>query len=143
MRYIVHILKMSLFLNWVVCFETGWEGVVHYLDDFIFIGPHGTNICSSTSSQKKCVSISFYGVLLEFWLPVSQFDKIRSLIAIFLILLLTPCLDFRFLSCQCGPSGSGLPGTFLGPELIEAVRVSGIRSPRILGRTMSLPGANG
>ncbi|OCT97070.1 hypothetical protein XELAEV_18009293mg [Xenopus laevis] len=36
----------SSFLEWVVKFESGNNFIVHYLDDFLFVGPKGTQTCS-------------------------------------------------------------------------------------------------
>lgn len=34
------------FLQWVMIFESGHSGIIHYLDDFLFIGPPSSSICS-------------------------------------------------------------------------------------------------
>lgn len=38
--------KFSTFLEWVVKREAGWASALHFLDDFLFIGPTGSNIRS-------------------------------------------------------------------------------------------------
>lgn len=36
----------SSFLEWVVKREAGWASVIHYLDDFLFMGPKDSRVCS-------------------------------------------------------------------------------------------------
>lgn len=36
----------SSFLEWVVKFETGFTSITHYLDDFLFVGPADSPVCS-------------------------------------------------------------------------------------------------
>lgn len=47
----------ATFLQWVVTYESGCEGIIHYLDDFLFIGPPDSPICS---------------LLLELFLNIAQ-----------------------------------------------------------------------
>lgn len=39
----------ATFLQWVVMYESGCEGIIHYLDDFLFIGPPDSLICELTT----------------------------------------------------------------------------------------------
>lgn len=38
--------SFSSFLEWVVKREAGWALALHYLDDFLFVGPAGSRVCS-------------------------------------------------------------------------------------------------
>lgn len=38
--------NFSTFLHWVMFFESGQNAVVHYLDDFLFVGPANSDLCS-------------------------------------------------------------------------------------------------
>ncbi|XP_040273667.1 uncharacterized protein LOC120989530 [Bufo bufo] len=38
--------SFSSFLEWVVKQEAGWNSVLHYLDDFLFLGPAESRVCA-------------------------------------------------------------------------------------------------
>ncbi|KAE8597129.1 hypothetical protein XENTR_v10016363 [Xenopus tropicalis] len=55
----------STFLEWVVRHETGHNSVIHYLDDFLFIGPPNTNVCQLLLS-------TFQFFMAKFGVPLSR-----------------------------------------------------------------------
>lgn len=93
----------SSFLEWVVRFETGSTSLTHYLDDFLFVGPAGSPLCSFQLSTFRFMmsrfgvplseektegprtSLSFLGIELDtvemvFRLPQDKLDKLLGLI---------------------------------------------------------------
>lgn len=92
------------FIEWVIKFESGSNFVIHYLDDFLFLGPRDSNTCSILLNtflhfsrkfgipiaREKTVapttSLQFLGIeidtiLMEFRLPETKVSKLKSLIA--------------------------------------------------------------
>ncbi|XP_075694193.1 uncharacterized protein LOC142660963 isoform X2 [Rhinoderma darwinii] len=55
------------FLEWVVRLESGCDSVIHYLDDFLFVGPGGSGLCSTLLRV-------FRQVMSRFGVPISE-DK--------------------------------------------------------------------
>lgn len=55
----------STFLHWVLCGESGMDSVVHYLDDFLFIGPHGSAACGQLLQTFRGISSTFGVPLVE------------------------------------------------------------------------------
>lgn len=49
----------STFLEWVVKSESGIPSVLHYLDDFLFIGPPASLVCKAALRTMERVSLSF------------------------------------------------------------------------------------
>lgn len=41
----------SLFLEWVVRDVSGLDSVIHYLDDFLCVGPPSSNVCLLSTLQ--------------------------------------------------------------------------------------------
>ncbi|KAM4034620.1 uncharacterized protein ACNLHF_021282 [Anomaloglossus baeobatrachus] len=93
----------SSFLEWVVKVESGSQSIIHYLDDFLFVGPQDSThcqllldtFCSLMSrfgvplSRDKTVDpsqvLSFLGIEIDsnamlFRLPDDKVEKLRSLI---------------------------------------------------------------
>lgn len=71
----------SSFLEWALCQQTGLGGVIHYLDDFLFIGEHG-------SSQCQVLLDSLHPMAEELGVPLVH-EKTES-----------PCRVFTSLSIQ-------------------------------------------
>ncbi|KAM4622292.1 uncharacterized protein O3C94_020114 [Discoglossus pictus] len=59
--------KFSSFLHWVLCVKTGLSSVVHYLDDFLFIG---------SSDSLDCIQLmqGFQELAVDFGIPLAE-DK--------------------------------------------------------------------
>lgn len=99
--------SFASFIQWVVSFESGLDSVLHYLDDFLFIGPAGSPLCSCLlklfmaiteyfgiplAREKTIfpsVSLEFLGisidtVALEFRLPDAKISRLKSCISILL-----------------------------------------------------------
>ena len=97
----------SSFLQWVVGFRSGSGNIVHYLDDFMFIGPQDSGSCQELlqafqdmaaqfgvplAEEKTCTpvtSLEFLGICIdtckmEFRLPEAKLVKLNSLLASFL-----------------------------------------------------------
>lgn len=51
--------KFSSFLEWVVRRESEVPSVLHYLDDFLFVGPKGSRVCSILLSTMERISRNF------------------------------------------------------------------------------------
>ncbi|CAN2388332.1 RNA-mediated [Pristimantis euphronides] len=49
----------STFLEWVVRMRSGVSSVIHYLDDFLFVGPAGSGQCSHLLQVFKEVAVAF------------------------------------------------------------------------------------
>ncbi|XP_077155697.1 uncharacterized protein LOC143818192 [Ranitomeya variabilis] len=49
----------STFLDWVVRYETGSKSLIHYLDDFLFVGPRNSKLCSELLEKFKYISLEF------------------------------------------------------------------------------------
>lgn len=45
--------KFSTFLQWCISKFTGQRGVVHYLDDFLFVGPRDSVVCGELLSASS------------------------------------------------------------------------------------------
>lgn len=94
----------STFLHWVLCLQSGSDGVIHYLDDFLFIGPSDSTLCSEMlqtframsqcfvvllAEEKTCLPstlLEFLGIEIdtgrkEFRFPMAKLRKLKSLIA--------------------------------------------------------------
>lgn len=92
----------STFLEWVVKREAGWSAALHYLDDFLFIGPAGSKVCSvllhtmervaqqfgvplaPDKTEGPATVVKFLGIVLdsvamECRLPL---DKVQDLLAV-------------------------------------------------------------
>ncbi|KAM4031873.1 uncharacterized protein ACNLHF_019247 [Anomaloglossus baeobatrachus] len=54
----------SSFLEWVLRFETGIRSVIHYLDDFLFVGPRDSQACSTLLDSFRSL-MSVFGVPLS------------------------------------------------------------------------------
>lgn len=97
----------STFLQWVVCFQSGRESLIHYLDDFLFVGLPDSNIRAELlqtfrsiaqnfglplAEEKTCLptsSLEFLGIYIdthrmEFRLPEAKLAKLKFLLARFL-----------------------------------------------------------
>lgn len=97
----------STFLHWVVNCQSGKDSVIHYLDDFLFVGPPDSNICLDLLQifrgitqdfgvplveEKSCLptsSLEFLGIYIdthrrEFCLPEAKLAKLKTLLALFL-----------------------------------------------------------
>ncbi|XP_041432165.1 uncharacterized protein LOC121397936 [Xenopus laevis] len=91
------------FLQWVVQWETGSKGVIHYLDDFLFVGPAGSSsfgilLSTFTWFARKfaiplalektippTTTLEFLGIQIdtvnrEFRLPEEKVAKLRSIL---------------------------------------------------------------
>ncbi|KAM4675807.1 LOW QUALITY PROTEIN: uncharacterized protein O3C94_008412 [Discoglossus pictus] len=73
--------KFSSFLHWVVCAKTGLYSVVHYLDDFLFVG-------SQESSDCFTLMQAFQDLAAEFGIPLAV-DKSEG-----------PCQRLSFLGIE-------------------------------------------
>lgn len=51
--------KFSSFLEWVVRRESQVQSVLHYLDDFLFVGPRGSRVCSVLLRTMERISLGF------------------------------------------------------------------------------------
>ncbi|KAM4652048.1 uncharacterized protein O3C94_014383, partial [Discoglossus pictus] len=51
--------KFSTFLHWVLCIKTGLHSVVHYLDDFLFVGSADSADCLSLMQGFKDLAEEF------------------------------------------------------------------------------------
>ncbi|KAM4021777.1 LOW QUALITY PROTEIN: uncharacterized protein ACNLHF_027092 [Anomaloglossus baeobatrachus] len=49
----------SSFLDWVVRYETGSNSLIHYLDDFLFVGPVNSKLCSLLLTKFKFIAQRF------------------------------------------------------------------------------------
>lgn len=49
----------STFLEWVVRTESGVPSILHYLDDFLFIGPSDSWVCANALQAMERVAVSF------------------------------------------------------------------------------------
>lgn len=99
--------SFSTFLQWVLSQNSPQGGVIHYLDDFLFIGPAESHICSEMlgcfvnicdsfgiplanektvgpTSVIEFLGITIDSVAMEFHLPMDKIIKMRSLIKKFL-----------------------------------------------------------
>ncbi|XP_077113745.1 uncharacterized protein LOC143816266 isoform X2 [Ranitomeya variabilis] len=54
----------STFLDWVVRYETGSNSTVHYLDDFLFVGPKDSELCYYLLNKFEFIA-SHFGVPLS------------------------------------------------------------------------------
>ncbi|KAM4025788.1 uncharacterized protein ACNLHF_026226 isoform 2-T4 [Anomaloglossus baeobatrachus] len=98
-----HFELFSSFLEWVIKDDSGSKLVTHYLEDFLFVGPAGSDRCSNVLmrfkelmgvfgvplSEEKTVGplscLSFLGIEIDtmdmvFRLPVEKIDKLLGLI---------------------------------------------------------------
>lgn len=98
----------SSFLHWVVSVVIPQGLILHYLDDFLFLGPRGSSVCMEALqvffdvchdfgvplAQEKTVFpttvIEFLGITvdserMEFRLPQQKIHKMKSMIATFLV----------------------------------------------------------
>lgn len=94
----------ATFLQWVISYESGHSGIINYLDDFLFIGPSDSVVCSLLLrlffliskffgiplAIEKTVSpspiIEFLGIkmntlLFQFELLLSKIDRLQVLIS--------------------------------------------------------------
>lgn len=55
----------STFLEWALHRETGLDGLVHYLDDFLFIGTSGSGYC-------RVLLESFHAITEELSVPLAH-----------------------------------------------------------------------
>lgn len=93
-----HFFKLfSLFLELVVRYETGSRSVIHYLDDFLFISPGGSDQCqylldtfrfmkfgvplSQEKTEGSCTVLSLLGIEIDSVCMVSRLpaDKLAKL----------------------------------------------------------------
>lgn len=126
--------SFASFLQWVVMqiFPTG--GILHYLDDFLFVGPAGSDVCDRTfqcfarvcshfgvplaaeKSVAPCQVLEFLGitldtVVMEFRLPLDKLVRTRFLLSRMLQVRKTTLRDFQSLlgllcfSCKVIPMG--------------------------------------
>lgn len=93
----------STFLHWVLCIRSGSDSIVHYMDDFLFVGPSDSRLCSDLllafqamsldfgvplADEKTCLpstTLEFLGIeidtrRMEFCLPVSKLSTFKWLI---------------------------------------------------------------
>ncbi|XP_040294444.1 uncharacterized protein LOC121005739 [Bufo bufo] len=96
--------RFSSFLEWVVVQESGCHSVIHYLDDFLCLGPGGSRVCSLLLSTLQSVfecfgvplavdktvgpatELSFLGIVIdtqrmECRLPVDKVSDLRTEVA--------------------------------------------------------------
>ncbi|XP_031760883.1 uncharacterized protein LOC116412005 [Xenopus tropicalis] len=94
----------STFLEWVVRQETGHNSVIHYLDDFLFVGSRSTNVCqlllstfqffmqkfgfplSKEKTEGPTTVLSFLGIEIDtaalvFRLPEDKLQKLKVTIS--------------------------------------------------------------
>lgn len=99
--------SFASFLQWVVSYESGFDSIVHYLDDFLFVGPAGSplysyllQLFSSISAffgiplavEKTIlplISLEFLGITIdtlamEFRLPADKIVRLKSSILVML-----------------------------------------------------------
>lgn len=124
----------ATFLQWVVMqiFPTG--GILHYLDDFLFVGPASSDVCGRTlecfqavcdyfgvplagdKTVPPCQELEFLGITfdtvrMEFRLPTEKLDRARLLLGNMLRVRKTTLREFQSLlgllcfSCKVIPMG--------------------------------------
>ncbi|CAJ0939651.1 unnamed protein product [Ranitomeya imitator] len=49
----------STFLDWVLRYKTGSNSTIHYLDDFLFVGPGDSRLCSFLLQKFKFLTVKF------------------------------------------------------------------------------------
>ena len=142
---------LSNALHWILKQKFGAKGVVHILDDFLFIGPPNTDHCYQTLNNflflcqkigvpikhsktvRPCFSLTFLGIELDTWLmearlPLDKIEKIRSLLNSYLSRSKLTLVEIQslvgLLNFACSVV---VPGRCFLRRLIELTR--GLRKP--------------
>ncbi|CAJ0925780.1 unnamed protein product [Ranitomeya imitator] len=57
--YFYYFELFSTFLDWVVRYETGSKSLIHYLNEFLFVSPRNSKLCSDLLEKFKSISHKF------------------------------------------------------------------------------------